>query len=67
MILPLSLRPKVELLEAIVAQWPVKVSLDHVVQWLLQFDPEDYDVGVRTIRNLNVFGPDEIRSGLQVA
>lgn len=67
MILPRDVRPLLEELEPIVAAWPVTMPFARVMEWLLQFDPEDYDLAARIIRQLNVIGPDEIRSALSIA
>lgn len=67
MILPRDIRPLLENLEPVVEGWPVNIPFDRVVDWLLQFDPEDYDVGARIVRHLNILGTDEIRSGLSIA
>lgn len=67
MILPREIRPLLESLEPVVRTWPVSLSFDRVAEWLLQFDPEDYDLGARIVRHLSVLGPDDIRSGLSIA
>ena len=67
MILPRDIRPRLEELEPIVRAWPVTMAFDRVVDWLLQFDPEDYDLGARIVRHLNVIGQDEMRRGLSIA
>jgi hypothetical protein len=67
MILPRDIRPVLAQLEPIVAAWPVRVPFERVTEWMLQFDPEDYDVAARIVRHLNVLGTDEIRSGLSIA
>ena len=65
--LPKSLQPHLDRIEASVSRWPISISTDAVVRWLLQFDPEDYGLGIRIVENLNVLGPDDIDAGLRVA
>lgn len=66
-VLPADVKAMVASLEPIVATWPVPVSMDHVLRWVLQFDSSDYHVAARIIRNLSVFGTKEIRTALEVA
>lgn len=67
MILPRAIAPSIVELEPIVASWPVTVPFERVVRWLLQFEPEDYDLGIRIIRHLNVLGTEEVRANLKIA
>ena len=65
--LPRSLQPKLESLDLIVNDWPADVSVDQLVSWILQFDPDDHDLALRILKNLNVLGAEDIRTGLRVA
>lgn len=65
--LPQSLHPTLEALEPIVNDWPGDVSVDQLVNWIIQFDPVDYDLALRILKHLNVLGSEDIRSGLRVS
>lgn len=65
--LPTAIKPEFEELESICRDWPADVSVDQLVNWILQFDPDDHDLAIRLLRHLNVLGPNDIRSGLQIA
>ncbi len=65
--LPRSLQPTLEALEPIVAGWPADVSIDQLVKWIIQFDPDDHDLALRILQHLNVLGSEDIRSGLRVS
>ncbi|ADB16913.1 hypothetical protein Psta_2242 [Pirellula staleyi DSM 6068] len=67
MMLPREVRPLLEKLEPIVKCWSVTVQFERVVDWILQFDPTDYELASRVVQHLNVLGPEEIRSGLSIA
>ncbi|WP_088550014.1 phosphoribosyltransferase-like protein [Paenibacillus aquistagni] len=54
-------------IEKIVSKWPVKINIDNVVQWMLQFEPEDHDLPFRVIKNLNVLSFEEVNTALEIA
>jgi|GEM_PF-2176887 len=64
---PLFIHDKLNELENVIASWPVNIEIDHVIKWILQFDPNDYYIALRVINNLNVIGYDDMNSALQVA
>lgn len=65
--LPASLRTYTERIEAAISCWPVKISIEHAIKWVLQFDSDDYSLAVRVIENIDVLGSSQIRSALEVA
>jgi len=66
-ILSASAKLIAEEIEPTVKAWPIDVSMDHVLRWLLQFDSSDYHVAARIVRHLTVFGTKDIRTALEVA
>lgn len=64
---PTRLSTALEEIEPIVSSWPVDTSMDHVCRWVNQFEPGDYDLPVRIIKNLSILGTKELRSGLSAA
>ncbi len=64
---PISLSQRVDEVSSIVADWPVEKDLGQVLNWLMQFDNEDIDLGVRVIRNLNVIGFEDLNTALTIA
>jgi hypothetical protein len=66
-VLPSEAKAIVEELEPLVKSWPIEVSMDHVLRWILQFDSSDYAVAARIVRHLSVFGSREIRTALEIA
>lgn len=65
--LPATVRHEVEALEPIVAAWPVDVTMDRVLQWMLQFDSADYPLATRVAMNLQVLGSAAVRRALEAA
>jgi len=41
--------------------------MDHVVNWVLQFDAGDYGIACRVLENLNVLGHEDLERALDVA
>lgn len=64
---PISHNKRFEEIESVVATWPVEKNFDHVLKWLMQFDTEDIDLGVRVIKNLNVIGFEDLNTSLSIA
>jgi hypothetical protein len=64
---PKSISSQLDEVQRIISSWPRKISLDDVMNWVLQFDSDDYDLAIRVIRNLNVIGHDDLSSALLVA
>jgi hypothetical protein len=64
---PISHNKRFEEIEAVVSTWPVEKNFDHVLKWLMQFDTEDIDLGVRVIKNLNVVGFEDLNTSLSIA
>lgn len=65
--LPASLRVYVPKIEAIISKWPVKVTLDHAVKWVMQFDADDQALAVRILEHTHVLGSKQVRDALEVA
>lgn len=49
------------------AAWPIEKSFDHVLKWLMQFDTDDIDLGVRVLKHLNVVGFEDLNTSLSIA
>lgn len=64
---PVSHTSKFEEIEKVVSTWRIEKDFDHVLKWLMQFDTEDIDLGVRIIKNMNVIGFDELNRSLTIA
>ena len=64
---PISHNRRFQEIEEVVASWPVEKSFDDVLKWLMQFDTEDIDLGVRIIKNLNVIGFEDLNTSLSIA
>lgn len=64
---PKYLESKVDEIKKIVESWPVEKDLTEVMSWILQFEPDHYDLAVRVIYNLNVIGPNDLNVALSVA
>lgn len=65
--LPSNLSILVERIQEAIKHWPVNVSLDHAIRWVLQFEAEDYALAVRILEHIDVLGSSHIRSALEVA
>lgn len=64
---PMSHNRHFQEIEEVVASWPVEKRFDDVLKWLMQFDTEDIDLGVRIIKNLNVIGFEDLNTSLSIA
>jgi len=66
---PKAIEDQLSVVSAIVSKWPqdVDVTPDRVIEWILQFDEQDFDLAMRVIKNLNVIGQKDIDRGLRVA
>lgn len=64
---PIALSQRIDEVSKIVDGWPVEKDLGQVLNWLMQFDNEDIDLGVRVIRNLNVIGFEDLNTALTIA
>lgn len=65
--LPSSLSSHVERIQAAIGKWPITISLDHAVRWVLQFEAEDYALAVRILEHISVLGSGQVRSTLEAA
>lgn len=64
---PVSLSDKLEKVEEIHKSWNSSLKFDEVVNWILQFDSEDYDIAIRIISNINFLNYSDIKSALTIA
>jgi hypothetical protein len=64
---PVSHNQRFQEIEEVVAAWPIEKSFDHVLKWLMQFDTEDIDLGVRILKHLNVVGYEDLNTSLSIA
>lgn len=64
---PVSHNKRFQEIEEVVAAWPIEKSFDHVLKWLMQFDTEDIDLGVRVLKHLNVVGFEDLNTSLSIA
>lgn len=65
--LPSSLRALIDRIELAIKRWPIQITIDRAIRWVLQFEAEDYLLAVRILENLDVLGPTDIRAALEVA
>ncbi|MFA6202765.1 MAG: hypothetical protein WC710_06195 [Gallionella sp.] len=65
--LPSSLKIYIPQIESIISKWPIKVTLDHAIKWVMQFDAEDQPLAVRILAHIHVLGSKEVRDTLEVA
>jgi hypothetical protein len=64
---PRELEDKVKEIEAIIAKWPVEKTLQEVMEWILQFETEDFDLAIRILRQMNVIGQKDFEGALKIA
>jgi hypothetical protein len=62
-----QIQNNLEEIQEIVSNWPVNISFEDVLKWILQFDVEDFDLALRIIRNLNVMGFDDVNEAIKIA
>ena len=65
--LPSSLKMLTSRIEKAISSWPIDITMDHAIRWILQFDSDDYLLAVRLIEHLDVLGSAQVRSALEVA
>lgn len=65
--LPSNLRSLIDRIDRAITKWPIQVSLDHAIKWVLQFDKEDHNLAVKIIEHLDVLGSAQIRASLEIA
>ncbi len=64
---PQTIESKLNEVRAIIEKWPIEVPFEKVLKWIMQFDPDDFDLAVRIIKNLNVIGFEDLNSALTIA
>lgn len=64
---PKTLTNKINEVKTIVDSWNVQIPVSEVIKWMMQFDNTDFELAFRIIKNLNVIGYDELKSGLNIA
>lgn len=65
--LPTTLKAQLPRIEVAISKWPIKISLEHAIKWVMQFDSEDQPLAVRILEHIQVLGPNEVRGALEVA
>lgn len=65
--LPMNLKAQLPKIDSIISKWPIKISLDHAIKWVMQFDAEDQHLAVRILEHIHVLGSKEVRDTLEVA
>jgi hypothetical protein len=66
-ILPTTLKALLPKIEAVILKWPIKISLEHAIKWVMQFDTEDQPLAIRILEHIQVVGSKEVRDALEVA
>ncbi|WP_342543314.1 hypothetical protein MHH33_06965 [Paenisporosarcina sp. FSL H8-0542] len=61
------IQDNLEEIKEIVSNWPMNITCEEVLNWVLQFDIEDYEIALRIIRNLNVLGFDDVNEAVKIA
>jgi hypothetical protein len=64
---PTSLQLKLEEVREITEVWPVEIDFKDIIKWIMQFEPDDYDIAIRIIQNLNVIGHEDLKNALSIA
>lgn len=64
---PEKLIDKLELVKDIHKSWKSSILFDEVVRWILQFDPDDYDLAIRIIEHINFLNYSDIKNALSIA
>ena len=64
---PRELEDKVKEIKTIIEGWPVEKSLNEVMEWILQFETEDFELALRILKQLNVVGQKDFEGALKIA
>ncbi|BDD03956.1 phosphoribosyltransferase-like protein [Aureibacter tunicatorum] len=64
---PSKIQQQLEDVKSIISSWSINVDFEQVLQWIMQFDNQDFGLAIRILKNLNVIGYDELNEGLEVA
>lgn len=64
---PKYLESRLQEISTIVNNWHSEKTIEEVMSWILQFEPDHYDLAIRILRNLNYIGPDDLNIALSVA
>ena len=64
---PKYLESRIQEICAIVSNWHSDKKVEEVMSWILQFEPDHYDLALRVIKNLNVIGEHDLKTALSVA
>ena len=64
---PKYLESRIQEICAIVSNWHSDKKVEEVMSWILQFEPDHYDLAIRILRNINYIGPDDLNTALSVA
>ena len=64
---PKYLEDRLQEIEKTIKSWPLNKNVSDVMSWILQFEPDHYDLALRVINNLNVIGEHDLKTALSVA
>ena len=64
---PKYLEARLSEIENVIKSWPFEKTLTEVMSWILQFEPDHYDMALRAVTNLNVIGEHDLKTALSVA
>lgn len=64
---PKYLEARLSEIETVVGSWPMEKCISDVMSWILQFEPDHYDLALRVVNNLNVIGEQDLKTALSVA
>jgi len=65
--LPSSVSNQVARVEQTIKAWPIPLSIDQAIKWVLQFDRDYLGLALRLIENLDVLSQRDIRSAFDIA
>jgi hypothetical protein len=64
---PEKLIDKIERVKEVHSSWKSSNPFDDVVNWILQFDSEDYDLAIRIIEHINFLNFADVKNALAIA
>lgn len=64
---PIEIEKNIKEIETIISSWPVRKNICDVINWVLQFDNEDFDLAFRILKHINIVGPEELNSALAIS
>lgn len=58
---------KIERVKQIHSSWNSTIHFEEVVNWILQFDSDDYDLAIRILEHINFFSFNDLKNALRIA